>query len=361
MPICENDHFLSEIKSRTDCRELAAELGVRRRGSGWLCPFHDDHHPSFAVGPRGYRCLSPACAASGDVVTLVQQQRGATFREAVEYLADRAGVALPARRPRLPRAACAARRADPPAPAAPPVPPDAAASGSPAVPWERRVEILTRLCRGARLRAEHPYLARRGISFATAAAAGAACLTQPYETVSRRLRRLFPLADLQAAGLFNARDNLRLFRHRLLWPYWLDGRVLALQARNTDWGGKDDGPKELTIGPRAIPYHADALLVPQDQVYICEGVIDTLSLLEAGLVAVGVPGAANFPVAWVPLFAEARGVVLALDNDDAGRAGAAQIAGHFARAGRAVQALQLPPGVKDINAYLVRVGQGGAA
>lgn len=59
-----------------------------------LCPFHDDHRPSFDVDPRwqNYRCWS--CGKSGDVFTFVQEKERIDFREALEMLARRAGITL---------------------------------------------------------------------------------------------------------------------------------------------------------------------------------------------------------------------------------------------------------------------------
>jgi DNA primase len=331
------------VKARLDLREL----GVRRKGAGWLCPFHEDREPSLGITARGFRCF--ACGATGDAFTLTQHQRSESFREALEWLATRAGVLLPARhhRPQV---------FQPPPPEPPRPPPENAPPTG--VSFERRVEILTQFCRAARLAESHPYLERRGISFETAARAGVAVLTKPYDVVSRRLKELFPLPDLQAAGLFNDKGNCRLFRHRLLWPYWLDGRVYALQARNTDWRDKADGPKELDLTPVLLLYNADALADAQECVHVAEGVIDCLSLLETDLQAVAVPGASSFRPEWVEWFDLAGEVVLALDADDAGRRGAAAIAAHFRAAGRAVKVLRLPPGVKDVNELLLAEGGG---
>lgn len=57
-----------------------------------LCPFHDDHRPSFDVDPRRqrYRCWS--CGKSGDVLNFVQEHERVDFREALELLARRAGI-----------------------------------------------------------------------------------------------------------------------------------------------------------------------------------------------------------------------------------------------------------------------------
>ena len=59
-----------------------------------LCPFHDDHSPSFSVHPdkQIYKCFS--CGASGNVITFVQNYLGISFNEALKILADRAGIKL---------------------------------------------------------------------------------------------------------------------------------------------------------------------------------------------------------------------------------------------------------------------------
>lgn len=59
-----------------------------------LCPFHDDHRPSFDVDPRRgrYRCWS--CGKYGDVITFVQEYEKVDFAEALEILAKRAGINL---------------------------------------------------------------------------------------------------------------------------------------------------------------------------------------------------------------------------------------------------------------------------
>jgi DNA primase len=342
--------IVAEVKARTDCRALAEELGLRRRHNSFLCPFHPDHNPSLSVWRDGFKCW--ACGAKGDGLALYCGVRQAGFAEALNYLARRAGVVLP---PRGQGQRWTFRR--PPRPPAP-QPPTGPTEPTPAISPERRAEIYTAVARAASLRegapAQEPafdYLRRRGISPATAVAAGLGFVGD-YERASKITLGGFPLADLQTTGLFNAKGNFRLFRHQLLVCYWAAGEVVSLQARNIGWRDKDDGPKELTLGPVVIPFHADALLEPQETVYVCEGAIDTLSLLELGLVAVGIPGAKNFKPDWCELFDDVGEVVLALDNDPAGDAGAAQIADHFRRAGRAVQRLHLPAGIKDVNEFL---------
>ena len=59
-----------------------------------LCPFHDDHRPSFRVDRKwqNFRCWS--CNKYGDVISFVQEHERITFPEALELLARRAGIPL---------------------------------------------------------------------------------------------------------------------------------------------------------------------------------------------------------------------------------------------------------------------------
>lgn len=59
-----------------------------------LCPFHDDHRPSFDVDPQfqNYRCWS--CGKYGDVFNFIMDHERVSFPEAQELLARRAGITL---------------------------------------------------------------------------------------------------------------------------------------------------------------------------------------------------------------------------------------------------------------------------
>jgi DNA primase len=59
-----------------------------------VCPFHDDHRPSFDVDPRRQRFRCWACNKYGDVITFVQEFVHVGFQEALEMLAQRAGISL---------------------------------------------------------------------------------------------------------------------------------------------------------------------------------------------------------------------------------------------------------------------------
>ncbi len=92
-----DDSLIRQVKEASD---IVAVVGsyVALRPSGptfkGLCPFHDDHRPSFDVDPRRqrYRCWS--CNKYGDVISFVQEHERVGFREALELLARRAGITL---------------------------------------------------------------------------------------------------------------------------------------------------------------------------------------------------------------------------------------------------------------------------
>ncbi len=86
-----------EIRRRIDLVDLVSQrVRLKRSGKNYtgLCPFHDDKSPSFYVNPAlgRYTCFS--CGEKGDVFTWTMKTQGLEFREALQLLADQAGVKL---------------------------------------------------------------------------------------------------------------------------------------------------------------------------------------------------------------------------------------------------------------------------
>ncbi|MBN1588060.1 MAG: DNA primase, partial [Pirellulales bacterium] len=77
-------------------------VALRRQGRGYvaLCPWHDDSRPSLQVNPerQSFKCW--VCDIGGDVFSFVMKMENVEFREALEMLAERAGIELqPRQRP----------------------------------------------------------------------------------------------------------------------------------------------------------------------------------------------------------------------------------------------------------------------
>ena len=81
------------------------------------------------------------------------------------------------------------------------------------------------------------YLGRRGIDASTIKRAGVVYFPRrSYRRVMRELLKSFKLEELQASGLFNSQAHLTFYRHRLLFPFYIEGVPLYLQARTTAAG-----------------------------------------------------------------------------------------------------------------------------
>ncbi|MGH9060182.1 MAG: CHC2 zinc finger domain-containing protein, partial [Acidimicrobiales bacterium] len=95
MAIAEED--VAAVRAATDLVALAGEhVALRRQGRRFVgrCPFHSERTPSFSINAEEglYYCFG--CQASGDAITFLRTVDGLEFVEAVERLADRAGITL---------------------------------------------------------------------------------------------------------------------------------------------------------------------------------------------------------------------------------------------------------------------------
>ena len=89
---------IDQIKSKIDIVDLISTyFPLKKMGRNFAarCPFHQETKPSFMVSPdrQIFRCFG--CEAKGDIFAFIQQKEGLTFREALEFLAKKAGVTLP--------------------------------------------------------------------------------------------------------------------------------------------------------------------------------------------------------------------------------------------------------------------------
>ena len=90
--------FLRELEDRSRIEEIAGRyVNLKRRGKNLtgLCPFHSEKTPSFNIYPgnNSYYCFG--CGKGGGVINFVMDAERLDFVEAVKWLAQRAGMALP--------------------------------------------------------------------------------------------------------------------------------------------------------------------------------------------------------------------------------------------------------------------------
>lgn len=90
--------FLDQLRDRVGLAEVIGQsvrLVKKGREYSGLCPFHSEKTPSFTVNEQKgfYHCFG--CGAHGDVISFVMEQRGLSFPEAVEELANSVGMDVP--------------------------------------------------------------------------------------------------------------------------------------------------------------------------------------------------------------------------------------------------------------------------
>ena len=93
-----SDELIEEVRSRNDIVDVISQyVRLSKKGSTYfgLCPFHNEKTGSFSVSPNKQMYYCFGCHAGGNVFTFLMQYENYTFGEAMEALAERAGVDLP--------------------------------------------------------------------------------------------------------------------------------------------------------------------------------------------------------------------------------------------------------------------------
>ncbi|MEE1248153.1 MAG: DNA primase [Lachnospiraceae bacterium] len=93
-----SDELIEEVRSQNDIVDvISGYVRLKKKGSTYfgLCPFHNEKTGSFSVSPdkQMYYCFG--CGAGGNVFTFLMEYENFTFPEAMEALAERAGITLP--------------------------------------------------------------------------------------------------------------------------------------------------------------------------------------------------------------------------------------------------------------------------
>ena len=308
------------VRQATDLVDLVGSYHVlRRQGRGYvaLCPWHDDTRPSLQISPERQTWKCWVCDLGGDIFTFVQQQEGVGFREALEMLAERAGVTLPS------SAAPATKTGDP--------------NDKPtlykAAKWAAD-QFHRCLLESSAAAPAREYLAKRGISqesilrhgigFAPkqftwladqGAKAGHSQLVLEAVDLLRRKdggaydffrgRVMFPIRDSQSRPI--------AFGGRIL-PQWADDTAKYLNSSETRLFVKSENLYALDLVREAVQKSGHRHLV------IVEGYTDVVVALQAGMDnVVAVLGTALGPRHLRLLRRYADRLTLVLDGDDAGQ------------------------------------------
>jgi DNA primase len=93
-----SDSVLDEVRSAVNIVSVVSEyVALKKRGRNYVarCPFHNEKTPSFNVSEEKQIFMCFGCSLGGDVFKFVMQIEHLTFPEAVRFIAERHGIALP--------------------------------------------------------------------------------------------------------------------------------------------------------------------------------------------------------------------------------------------------------------------------
>lgn len=313
-----DDATLDEIRARVRIEDIVGRSVVLKPdGSGrmkGLCPFHDEKSPSFKVDKSRGRYHCYGCEADGDVFEFVQQAEQLSFREAVEALAEKAGVTLAEADPELEQKRRAHQR------------------------LREAVAAATEFYQQALLSPEAAHarreLTNRGFGRDHAETHG--CGWAPPAGGTALVGHLHAAGytdkELVSAGLATADRNGRtrdFFRDRLLWPIAdSSGRTVGFSGRRlgeSQTGGKYvNSPATSLFTKSQLLYRlhpARRLAAKTGRLFVVEGYTDVMAVESVGQAAVATCGTAlteDHVKLLARLLPEHVEVVFAFDSDSAG-------------------------------------------
>jgi DNA primase catalytic core len=340
---------IERIRHANPIAAVVAERGVelKRKGKSLvgLCPFHKEKTPSFSISAdKGlFKCFG--CGESGDVIGFVIKHDKLGFPAALEALARRAGLDVERLMQDRPRAV--------PRPPADALAPPAAAPG----PLLARVVDLYHRTFCEREDAQD-YLKKRGLTdpdlwrvFRIGYADGSLLKTVPKTGGQRQALISLGVVTAEGRELMGGCVVVPI-------PDPVSGQWTNLYGRGMK------APRHCYLpGPlRGVVNFQAARMSPE--VILAESVLDALSFHQAGVsTAIPIYGANGFTPDHLDLLKRegVNRVILALDNDDAGRKATDSLKEKLTAVGIAVRVATLPAGIKDPNELLAsRNGDAGA-
>jgi len=335
--------FLDEVKARLLVSEVVGRrVKLKKAGREWrgLSPFQQEKTPSFFVNDQKQAWFDFSSGKNGNIFDFLMQTEGVSFPEAVERLANMAGLALPA------------------------VTPDAARFEARRKTLHDVMELAAKFFadtlasrNGAKARG---YLADRGISPATQLQFRLGyALGEKYALKEHLGNQGIPVEDMIETGLLIGGDDIPVpydrFRDRVMFPITdARGRVIAFGGRALE----KDVPAKYLNSPETPLFHkgdnlynvATARQAAHDgsPVVVVEGYVDVIAMVGVGYPASVAPlGTALTENQLALLWKMADEPILCFDGDRAGQKAAwraADLALPHLAAGKSLRFALLPEG-----------------
>lgn len=326
---------------------ISSYVTLKRAGTNLhgLCPFHSERSPSFTVFTNGdphFYCFG--CGAGGDVISFVMRMENLDYRSALEFLAKRAGVALPdderdvergvGRKRVMEMNLCAAR-------------------------FFRDClhdETIGAPCR--------EYIEKRKLSSAIIRRFGLGYAPMSFNALRDHLHKNGFTEEEMIVGYCCGKSQkgnvYDLFRGRMMFPIIdVSGNIVAFGGRVLD----DSKPKYLNTSDTPAFKKSRNLFAlnfaksnAAQRLILCEGYMDVISLHQAGFEnAVATLGTAITPDHARIIRKYASNVVLAYDGDGAGQNATSKALRILADAGVDARVIKFE-GAKDPDEYIKTFG-----
>ncbi len=349
-----DNQAIQAVKQRLNIADIVRRYVALRSVSGrWvgLCPFHQEKTGSFSVNEAEgfYYCFG--CQASGDVLDFYMKVNGLEFRDALEQLAQEAGVELTSFR-HDPQADERQRQKK--------LCVDMHAS---AQEFYRR---NLRLAGGDGARA---YLKRRGTSAEIAERFGLGVSPEDWHGLDNHLKsKGYTSEQGVMAGLLSRNEKGNIydrFRGRLIFPIQnLSGQVIAFGGRILT----DGEPKYLNSSDTPLYkkgehlyglHQARQAMTRTKRAILTEGYMDVLTLHQFGYAdSCGVLGTALTQDQVKRLAGFCSRIDLIFDGDNAGRKAALRSAEMILKQGLSCRVVLMPDG-EDVDSLLQKQGRDG--
>lgn len=348
------EQLISDVKENNDIVAVVSEyVNLKQRGRSFtgLCPFHSEKTPSFTVSREKQLFHCFGCGAGGDVITFIMRIENLTFGAALRFLAERAGIQLPAfqlsptgRKHREERERLYRLNAF-------------AAAFYQKILWQTKT--------GEKAVA---YLEARGITRATAEKFGLGYAPPQWTALVGLFRKKgIALTEAEKAGLVCGGGDgfYDRFRDRLLFP------ITNPRGQIIGFGGRllGDGQPKYLNSPETLVYQKGRSLYGlaearegirrRGQVIVVEGYMDVLQAHQQGIdEVVASSGTALTPEQVRLLKRYSDRVLIAYDADAAGQAATIRGLDLLAAAGVQVRVVRLPVG-EDPDSLLRKEGAAG--
>ncbi len=342
------EQFLEELVARSELVDVVSGyVNLQRKGSRYwgCCPFHNEKTPSFSVNPERQQYYCFGCHKGGGVINFIMEAENLPFLDAVQLLADKAGMTVPEQEHK--------------------------GSGQGQKHRKRLLELNKEAARYFHSQLYTPagqpmlqYLRKRGLSKRTITNFGLGAAPEGWDNLIQAMREKgYNKGELLECGLAVKSEKGRIydrFRNRVMFP------IIDVRGSVIGFGGRvlDDATPKYLNSPDTVIYNKSRNLfalnlakkTKRGNLILTEGYMDTIALHQAGFDNAVASLGTSLTEDHAQLISHyTKEVVISYDGDAAGIKAAQRAIGILEKTGLNVKVLQVT-GAKDPDEFIKKYG-----